>query len=114
MGRRKSKFTIEELEADEIRLKGRISRLQEELETTQGLLHIHYRDKTRLVGCIPRSARVPGGLRISDVTFKTWDRRTPQSVSGYRLDGAGTWTTIHVNSPGYEVTDDAHPASNAA
>ncbi|TAU37821.1 hypothetical protein ELI44_32885 (plasmid) [Rhizobium ruizarguesonis] len=89
MGRRKSNLTIEELEADEIRLKCRISRLQEELEITQALLHVHYRDKTKLVGSIARSARVPGGLRISDVTFKTWDRRTPQSVSGYRLDGAG-------------------------
>jgi len=113
MSRRKAKFPIEELELDEIRLKARISRLQEELEVTRGLLHVHYRDATQLVGRIARSDRVSGGLRIVEVTFKTWDRRTPQSVSGYRLDGARTWTTIHVTSPGYQV-DDPHPESNAA
>lgn len=110
--RRKSKLSIDELEADEIKLKVRLARIKDELEVTQGLLHLHYRDLTKLVGRTARSDRVPGGIIIQDVTFKTWDRRTPQSVSGYRLDGGTSWTTIPVTSSGYQVHD-THPTSHA-
>lgn len=90
-----------EREAREIRAK--ISALNDELAVTDGLINQHYTAVSGLLGCIARSGRVPMGLKIEHIDFKTWAASEPQSVSGYRLGGSGAYTTIHVNSPGFQI-----------
>jgi hypothetical protein len=105
-------MSIEELEERALKLREKIKRLEARLEKTTARLHNERVKETNLVGCIARSDRIPSGIIISDVTFKTWEPNSPQSVSGFRV-GRDVWTTIHLSSKGYG-THDAHPASHEA
>lgn len=95
-----------ELEADARRLRAQISKLQEELEVTESLLQTRYEIESGLLGKTASSTRVPGGVTIKSIRFKTWDPKEPQSVSGYRVGPVGSWTTIHVTSAGFKIHDD--------
>jgi hypothetical protein len=94
-----------ELEADLRQLRRKMAKLQDELDVTESLLHTRYELESGLIGKTASSTRVPGGITIKTIAFKTWDPKVPQSVSGYRIGAPGTWTTIHVTSPGYKIYD---------
>lgn len=91
------------LEDQALSLRTRIAELQQRLEDVNARLHRKLVRETGLVGRIARSERVPGGLKIDDITFKTWAPTEPQSVSGTRLTGLGAYTTIHLTSPGFSI-----------
>lgn len=105
-------MSIDELEARELKLKEKIQKLQERLEKTRARLHQERVKESNLVGRIARSDRIPNGILIADVTFKTWEPASPQSVSGFRV-GRDVWTTIHLTSPGFAIND-AHRTSHEA
>lgn len=98
-----------ELETEARRLRAIISRTREQLNVVEGLLNKHYAKASGLIGRMARSARVPGGIKIEQIEFKTWDPGVAQSVSGFRSNG--TYTTIHLTSPGFQIYD-ANTASN--
>lgn len=95
---------IATLEREARDLRVQISRLTEDLAVINGLINVHYASASGLLGRIARSDRAPGGLKIEHIDFKTWAPSEPQSVSGYRLTGSGAYTTIHTNSPGFQIT----------
>jgi hypothetical protein len=96
-------MSIEELEERALKLKDKIKRLEARLEKTRTRLHQERVKESNLVGRIARSTRIPNGIVITDVTFKTWEPSSPQSVSGHRVGRSDVWTTIHLTSPGYEI-----------
>ncbi|WP_454287202.1 hypothetical protein [Rhizobium arsenicireducens] len=100
------------LEDQAISLRRRIAELEDQLKEVDARLHRKLVREFGLVGRLARSGRVPRGLIVDDVTFKTWAPAEPQSVSGYR-QGLNIYTTIHINSPGFQI-DDPHRSSNAA
>lgn len=93
------------LEDQQINLRRRISELEEQLKVVDAKVHHRRVRNSGLVGRVASSHRVPTGLVIDDVTFKTWAITEPQSVSGYRRGGLGAYTTIHLNSPGFKYDD---------
>jgi hypothetical protein len=95
-------MSIEVLEDRALKLKEKIKRLEARLEKTRARLHLERVKESHLVGRIARSDRIPNGILISDVTFKTWEPNSPQSVSGFRV-GRDVWTTIHLTSKGYSL-----------
>jgi hypothetical protein len=96
-------MSIEELEERALKLKDKIKRLEARLEKTRTRLHQERVKESNLVGRIARSARIPNGIVITDVTFKTWEPNSPQSVSGHRVGRSDVRTTIHLTSPGYAI-----------
>lgn len=100
------------LEDQAQRLRLKIREQQEQLEDVERRIHKRRVKTTGLVGKFARSNRVPGGIRIEDVTFYTWEPDKPQSVSGYRP--SGIYTTIHLSSSGFQIYDpqDHRPHSN--
>lgn len=93
------------LEDQALRLRTRISQLQERLDDVNQRLHAKKVRETGLVGKVARSDRVPAGITIDDVTFKTWAPTEPQSLSGFRVGRSDVYTTIHVTSAGFEIHD---------
>ena len=91
------------LEDQAINLRRRIAALEEQLRDVDHRLHKKRVRETGLVGRTARSDRVPNGIVIDDVTFHTWIAE-PQSVSGRRLGGSEAYTTIHLSSPGFQIT----------
>ena len=94
------------LEDQSINLRRRIAELEDQLRDVEARLHRKRVRESGLLGHRARSDRVPMGVVIDNVTFKTWAPSEPQSVSGHRLGGSGAYTTIHVNSPGYHYDAD--------
>jgi hypothetical protein len=114
MGRLEGVLVTLSLEDQAQRLRIKIHEQQEQLEDIERRIHKRRVKETGLVGRKATSHRVPLGIIIDDVTFKTWAPAEPQSVSGYRTGGAaGIYTTIHLTSPEFQFHD-ADPASISA
>ncbi|KQS84308.1 hypothetical protein [Rhizobium sp. Leaf383] len=93
------------LEDQALQLRNRIVALQERLDKVKARIHRKYVKESGLVGRIARSERLPEGIQIDDVVFKTWAPREPQAVSGYRLDNPDAYRTIHLITPGFQIDE---------
>lgn len=100
------------LEERAAQIKTRIAKLHLQLDKVNDAIHAKYLKESGLLGKVAISDRVPGGIIVADITFKTWAPREPQSVSGRRLQ-AEHWTTIPLTSTGFQIHD-AHPTSHGA
>ena len=92
------------LEQRVVDIKAKIKRLEERLFKAEEALH-----KRRLLdlgwaGCIARSDRLPGGIVVTDVVFRSWAPTEPQMVIGHRV-GNDCPATIPVTSAGFKVHD---------
>lgn len=93
------------LEDQATNLRRRISELEEQLKDVDARLHKKRVRESGLVGRKASSHRVPLGILVDDVTFKTWAPAEPQAVSGYRIGSSGAYTTIHITSPEFKFHD---------
>ena len=90
--------SISILEQRVVDIKAMISRLEQRLTKAKAALHQRRLQELGWVGKTARSDRVPQGVTIIDVTFKTWAPTEPQAV-------IGETRTIPVTSPGFQIHD---------
>lgn len=84
-------------------LKQQVKRAEARLAKAEQALHQRRLLDLGWVGKTARSNRVPGGIVITDVRFKTWAPTEPQ-------EAIGETRTIPVTSAGFQIHD-THPAS---
>lgn len=94
------------LEQRVVDIKAKISRLEQRLTKAEAALHQRRLEELGWLGLTARSDRVPQGVTIIDVTFKTWAPTEPQAV-------IGETRTIPVTSPGFQIHDSNRKSSAA-
>lgn len=101
------------LEDQRRNLKTTIVELEARLKDVEARIHARRVRDSGLAGRIARSDRVPGGIIIDDVVFKTWAPAEVQAVCGPRCGVPDFYTTIPMTSTGARIDDANHAGVRA-